>query len=231
MRERGRLESRPSLPRVAEKDLAQVEAKQRFQNRSALVDRARENRITPVKALTHARILRALARKQKGELRRGCGRRFGFAGAAEFLDQAAPVLDDGGEPLGETAPAGLQGEGDVANALFRVRFDMCREAATGFRQGIVVAGRQDKQMRGLVTEGGSGGGRDRGRFLDDQMDIGSAYARGIDPGDARFGAARPRPQLGIDEERALLKAEFRVWGLEMKRRGQAFMFERKNGFD
>ena len=73
-----------------------------------------------------------------------------FAGTAEFLDQAAPILGDSGEPLGETAPSGLQGEGDVADVLFRVRFEMCREAATGFRQGIVVAGRQDKQMRGLV---------------------------------------------------------------------------------
>ena len=149
----------------------------------------------------------------------------------KFFDQAAPVLDDRGEPPGETAPAGLQGEGDVADALFPVRFEMCREAAAGFRQGIVVAGRHDKQMRGLVIRGGRGGGRDRRRFLDNQMDIGSAYARGIDPGDARCGAARPRPQLGIDEERALFEAEFRVWGLEMQRGGQAFMFERKNGFD
>ncbi|MGC2222700.1 MAG: hypothetical protein WA624_10215, partial [Methylocella sp.] len=68
----------------------------------------------------------------------------------------------------------MQGESDVADALFRVRFDMCREAAAGFRQGIVVAGRQDNEMRGLGIGDGSGGGRERGRFLDDQMDIGSA---------------------------------------------------------
>ncbi|MFZ3326976.1 MAG: hypothetical protein WA231_14265, partial [Methylocella sp.] len=83
-----------------------------------MVDRARDNRITLVKALTHARILRALARKQECKLWRGRGRRLGFAGAAEPLDQAAPVLDDSGEPPGETAPPGLQGEGDVADALF-----------------------------------------------------------------------------------------------------------------
>jgi hypothetical protein len=52
-------------------------------------------------------------------------------------------------------------------------------------------------MRGLVIGGGRGGGRDRGRFLDNQMDIGSAYARGIDPGDGRFGAARPRPNSAL----------------------------------
>ncbi len=86
-------------------------------------------------------------------------------------------------------------------------------------------------MRGLVCGGGSGGGLDRGRFLDDHMDIGATYARGIDPGDAWLRAARPRPQLGIDEERALLKTEFRVWLLVMKQRGKAFMFERENGFD
>ena len=107
MREGSRLESRPGLPRVAEKDLSRVEAKQRFQNRSALVDHARDDRIAPVKALTHARILRALARKQKGELLRGRGRRLGFAGAAEFFSQIAPVLGDRGEPLGEPGPSGL----------------------------------------------------------------------------------------------------------------------------
>jgi hypothetical protein len=34
-----------------------------------------------------------------------------------------------------------------------------------------------------------------------------------------------------DRTNAVLKAEFRVCGLEMKRHWQAFMFERKNGFD
>jgi hypothetical protein len=96
-------------------------------------------------------------------------------------------VGDSGEPPGETSLAGLQGEGDVADALFRVRFEMCREAATSFRPGSVAAGRQDKQMRGRVIGGGRGGGQDRGRFLDDQTDIGSADACGIDPGDAQLG--------------------------------------------
>ena len=60
---------------------------------------------------------------------------------------------------------------------------------------------------------------------------GYSDARGIHPGDARHRAAWPGRERGIDVERAILKAEFRVWGLEMKRRRQALMFERKNGFD
>ena len=62
------------------------------------------------------------------------------------------------------------------------------------------------------------------------MDIGAAHAGGINSCDAWFLAARPGFELRIDEERAILEAEFRVWSFEMKRCGQAFMFERKNGF-
>ena len=167
MRERGRLKTRAAFRRIAIENIAQIEAEQRLQNRRAAVDRLRDNRMAMVKSPTHASILRALARKQKCQFRRGGGGHFTLAGTAELFDQAAPVLGRKGEPLAESAPASLQSERNIAEALFRMRFNMRREAVAGFRQGIALACRQDKQMCGAVIRPGRGGGRDHGRFLDD----------------------------------------------------------------
>ena len=141
MRERGCLKPWSGLLRVAVKHRAQIEAKQRLQNRCAAVDRLRDDRIAPVKTLTHAGILRALARKEECQLRRGRGGRLTLAGAAELFDDAALAPGAKGETLAESAPASLQSKRNVAEALFRMRFNMRREAAAGFRQGNVIAGR------------------------------------------------------------------------------------------
>ena len=177
------------------------ESEVRAQDFRAAVDLAAENGEGRVEFAAHADVMIPNARQQKDKRTGGtvsqAGGRKPFWLCREIRNDFGMVRADDKSTVRHGAPSGLQCEGRIVQVGRGVGFEEGAQVLRCSREGGLGPGGKGDQA--WPARGSKCG--DRGCFLEHDVGVCPAHARGHDTGPARPVGGRPRRQPGVDVKR------------------------------
>ncbi|MDV7390833.1 hypothetical protein RZS08_05745 [Arthrospira platensis SPKY1] len=186
-----------------------------FQEGGAALQRGAEGGLRIVERARHFHVLRALPGEEKGDARRGGGRR----GRLRGRQPGNQLVGRNGRQRQALLEEGAARVGGIANVRQRkvgMRGEKCGVAGGQVAQRGLIAGRKVQKVQRAFTQqlrsGGGDGfdGRRRLRGGDNDVCVGAAKAEGADAGHAETAVLRPRRPAGAQLQAGTGQVDVRV---------------------